>query len=286
MPPPNDAGWASHAGRKTFDQVLADAIRELSSTGYTSPEQINRWTDELRRAAEFELGPNWHADPQTRAKLDAIFTKLIERGGIETYVPGVSRFTLNMVRPHLRAELDRRIVAAADLIKLHREEAVERALARFRGWSTSIPVGGDETIDKRETKASIGKSLTQLNFERRRCETDQGMKLIANIAEIVATDNGAIAGIWHDHGEHDRSYNARKEHMARAGKIFVVRDNWAMREGIMKLDGHQYMDEVTRPAQEVSCRCFYQWITSPRRLPDSMLTRKGQEWVAAGRMAA
>ena len=284
MPPPEGTRWPGRGyGLRSFRQVLADAIAELSITGYVSTEQIERWADELRRAAEYELGPDWRVDRETRAKLDALFEKIIDRGRITDYVPGVSRFDLSMVKHALRAELDRRILAAADLIKLHRREAVERTLQRFRGWATAIPPGGDGTIDKRETRASVSKSLRQLGFERRRVDIDQGYKLVSNIAEIVAQDQGAIAAIWHDHGEHDKSYNARKEHLARSGKLFLVRDSWAIREGLVRRGSRPYTDDIERPGQAVFCRCWYQWITSPRRLPDDCLTRAGQEWVVAGR---
>lgn len=284
MPPPEGTRWPGRGYElRSFRQVLADAIAELSITGYVSTEQIERWANELRRAAEYELGPDWRVDMDTRAKLDALFAKIVDRGRISDYVPGVSRFDLSMVKPALRAELDRRILAAADLIKLHRREAVERTLQRFRGWATAIPPGGDGTIDKRETRASVSKSLRHLGFERRRVDIDQGYKLVSNIAEIVAQDQGAIAAIWHDHGEHDKSYNARKEHLARSGKLFLVRDSWAIREGLVRRGSRPYVDDIERPGQAVFCRCWYQWITSPRRLPDDCLTRAGQEWVSAGR---
>lgn len=285
--PPNDSGhFPGHP--RSYREALADAIAELSATGYISEQRIRYWVDVIRRAAELEMGSGHAIDADTKAKMESIFARLIDRQKIAEYVPDVTRFGLSIARPQLRAELDRRIVAAVNQIKLDRREAVEKTLRRFSGWATSIPPGGDDTIDKRETRVSIGKSMAQLSFERRRCETDQGHKLIANISEIVATDSGAIAGIWHDHGEHDRSYNARKEHLARSGNLFLVRDSWAIEKGLIKRGSRPYMDEIERPGFLVSCRCFYQWITSPRRVPDECLTKKGQEFIAAGtaRMAA
>ena len=120
--------------------------------------------------------------------------------------------------------------------------------------------------------------MAQFKFERRRVDVDQGHKLIANVSNLVATDAGAIAGIWHSHGEHDRSYNARKEHLARAGKLYLIRDSWAHRDGLVK-PMHGYMDEIDMVGQLPFCRCFYQYVTSPRRLPDEMLTRAGQRWI-------
>ena len=219
---------------KSFRLLLAEAIRDISATGYVSAEQIEAWIIRLRNAAERELGPEEQIDRETADRLRAAFTKLVDGGRIDQYVPGVSRFNLAMVKPRLYAELDRRIVAAADLIKIDRKRAVQATLDRFAGWSTSIPPGGDATIDKVETRTSIGKSIAHVKYQQQLVQNDQGHKLVANIAEIVAVDGGAIAGIWNDHGEHDKNYNARKEHLARSGKIYLVRNSWAHDQGLIK----------------------------------------------------
>ena len=134
-------------------------------------------------------------------------------------------------------------------------------------------------------KSKIGDDLARLKLEKRLAAIDQAAKLQANASHIVATDAGAIGGIWHSHGEHDKSYDARKDHLARAGKIYLIRDSWADRDGLLKpVNG--YMDEITMPAQEFCCRCFYQYVTSPRRLPPEFLTQKGRDWIEKGRAAA
>lgn len=266
----------------TFRQLLAQAIADIAETGYISREAIDAWIIRLRNAAEREFGPEEYIHRDMARALGAIFDRL-DRGKIADFVPGVSRYKLAMIKPQLHAELDRRIMAATDLIKLRRGEAVDRTLARLLGWSTSIPPGGDETIDKHETRTHIGESIARFKFERRRVDIDQSQKLIANISDIVAKDAGAIAGIWHSHGEHDTSYDARKDHLARANKIYVVRDSWARHEGLVT-KGAGYTDEITAPAQEPFCRCWYEWILSPRQLPDTLLTTRGQQWIANSRM--
>jgi hypothetical protein len=272
------------AAQPAFHEVLAHAISEIAATGYVQPDRIDYWAARLRNAAEQALGAEEVINRDTARRLGAVYDRLIERGKIVERVPEVSRFTLVQVKPKLRAELDRRIIASADLIKMDRRGAVEHTLDRLRGWSTSIPPGGDDTIDKRQVRATLGKPISEFKYARRRVDIDQSHKLIANISEIVANDAGAIAGIWHDHGEHDKAYDARKEHLARAGKIFLVRDSWAHKQGLLRaVNG--FTDEIDRPAQLVFCRCFYQWLTSLRRLPDEFLTRAGQEFVL-GRLAA
>ena len=271
----------------TFSQVLSRAVRDIAERGYTDAERIERWTAEIRRAALAELGPDERAEFASNFSLDAIFKRLFDRGKITDYVPGVTRYTLEIVKPKARAELDRRILASADLIKLRRRESIEGTLARFAGWSTSIPPGGANVIDLREVRANIAKPLAREKYERRRVLIDQGHKLLANVNHIVATEAGAIAGEWHDHGEHDPSYDARKTHMARARKIYLMRGSWALERKYIK-PLHGYMDEITAPGEEVSCKCFYRYIASLRRLPDEFLTDKGREWIrtSASRAAA
>jgi len=263
-----------------FQQVLRDAVADVSTRGYVSAEQIDFWRGLLRNAAERETPSEAQIDAMMRDAMGAIFRHEIDNARIVRRVPGVSRYSLAMVRPQLRGELDRRIMASADLIKLRRKDAIEKTLARFAGWSTSIPAGGAGEVDKRETKEAIGKGVAQFRFEQRRVAIDQGHKLVSNVAHIVALDSGAIAGIWHSHWR-QAGYAARPDHKARDERVYAVRDSWAIRDGLMN-KGAGYLDDMTAAGEEPFCRCFVEYITSPRRLPDTMLTRKGQEWLADG----
>lgn len=265
----------------SFRTLLTAAINDLAANGYVSAEKLSEWIALLRNAAERELGSDKEVDAQLRQSLGRVFERFVNGRKLESVVPGVGRYTLAMVKPQLRAELDRRILASADLIKYHRQEAIDRTLRRFAGWSTSIPVGGDEDVNRRDVKAHVGKALVNYRYHKRLVDTDQGHKLVANVADLVATEAGAIAAVWNSHGAHDHSYNARKTHLDRNGKTYLIRDSWAHREGLVK-PLHGFTDDMTTPGQEVNCRCWYTYLTSPRRLPDAMLTRKGQEWVQKG----
>jgi hypothetical protein len=276
MPPPDDVG--AYYRSTSFARVLADAVADIAESGYVDAERIEAWASLLRAVAERELHSPERIEERMREAMTAIYDRLVERGKVVDRVPGVSRFTLAMIRPALRAELDRRILASADLIKLNRAESIEKTLQRFRGWSTSIPPGGAGVIDKREVRTRIGKSVAQARFEERRVQIDQGAKLASNISEIVATDNGAIAAEWRSHFR-QVGYDYREEHRAIDGHIFVVRGNWAIEKGLMQLSGRRYIDDIERPAQLPFCRCFYRWITSLRRIPPDMLTEKGSAWL-------
>ena len=88
----------------------------------------------------------------------------------------------------------------------------------------------------REIKADIAKPVRSQPFEKRRVIIDQTAKLNSNINYLVASDNRAIAVAW-DANAGRPNYSHRKEHLARDGKIYVLRDGWAYRQGLITRGG-------------------------------------------------
>lgn len=268
-----------------FLRTLERAISWFSDHGYEDEVALDEWSATLRRLAESEEMPV----EALRAKLRDVLTRkldqLLDGRKITEMVPGVSRYTIDRVRPELRAELDRRITASADLIRLNRRAAIDKTLQRFRGWTTSIPAGGDTAIDKRQARSEIGKAFRQSTFEERRVAIDQGHKLVANVAAVVAEQSGAIAAEWHSHWRQP-GYDYRPDHKERDGRVYAIRGCWAIDGGFARKGKAGYLDDITQPAQEPYCRCFVRYITTLRGLPDDMLTHKGQEALAPIRAAA
>ena len=235
-----------------FRDLLAEALEHFAEVGFTSESDLQDWVFRLRAALEAELP----TDRDLRGALSAALEKAFGRemkSGVFQRVPGVAKFTIDRIAPRLRAELDRRIFAGLDLIKLNRKAAVEKTLQRFTGWVSSVPHGGAAKVNLRETNSEIRKPTSRLKFEARRVAIDQSHKLVSAISAVAAMQEGAIGAIWHDRGEHDHGYDARPEHLARSGKLFLVRDSWAMEEGLVKKGGHEYVDEVDQPAEKVYC---------------------------------
>jgi hypothetical protein len=240
-----------------FQSVLTAAVEDMIQNGFDSVERVARWTRLIREAAERSLIPPESLDQRLRDALAETYRKMVEKDGIVKFHPGIERFTLERIKPALRAELDRRILASADLIKLNREQAVDKTIQRFQGWATSIPKGGTENADKRDTKDRVRKALAQLPFEERRVLIDQGHKLTSTISEILASDGGAIAGRWVSHFTQP-GYNYREDHKDRdfreTGNVYLVRDSWAHRAGYVKPQpGVGFTDDITKPAEEPFC---------------------------------
>lgn len=268
----------------TFQQVLTAAINDIAEHGFDSVERVKFWTDAITEAAERSIRSAAQIENDIKRGLSALYRAQVERGGILSRHPGVPAYRLQQVAPRLHAELSRRIFASADLIKLNRAKAIGETIQRFQGWATSVPAGGSDAVSKREQKASVYKSLASLPFEERRVVIDQGHKFVASLNNILATDAGAIALIWHSHWR-EANYNYREDHKERDGLVYLLRDNWAQQKGLVKPGPAGYYDEITAVGEEVFCRCYAQYIYSLRKLPEDMLTAKGKSELERVRVA-
>jgi hypothetical protein len=266
---------------KTFAQTVTEAVADISQRGYTSPDQIAEWMRVIREAAMRSLTPPHVLEDALKSTFGRIYARMIDKGAILKYHEGIPRFAIDQLRPRLRAELDRRIMASAGLIKLNRTSAIEKTLQRFAGWATSVPPGGSDVIAKSPVKSDIRKALVSLPFEERRVAIDQGQKFAADLSHIIAMDQNAIAGIWR---HHYKRY-PRKPHEARDGHILLVRHSWAHAKGLVKPGPDGFTDDVERPGELVYCGCSYEWVYNLRRLPNDMLTEKGRQSLIAARAA-
>ena len=266
-------------GTKSFNETLNDAFNDLSLHGFDSAARVEFWAQKIREAARGAMASPDQMDKWVRAGLGAVYKRLVDNGELLRMNKGVSRYTLEKVKPKLRGELDRRMAMSRSLIKLNRDKVIEEEVQRWTGWASSIPAGGSSQIDKKEEKDKLKASLASLPFKERRVLIDQGHKMTASLNEIVAVGGGALAGIWHSQWRRP-DYDYREDHKERDKQLFVVRGNWAMEKGLMKLDGHKYTDEITKPGEEIFCSCNYSWIYNLSSLPESMLTAKGKEELA------
>ncbi|VWB07348.1 hypothetical protein [Burkholderia lata] len=265
----------TNAGR-TFQEVLTEAVRDISENGYNDPARLDDWLRKLRFAALADLPTPEEIQNRMQLAMQTVFNRTFSKSSMLKYHPGVPVFTVDRLKPYAREELDRRIRASVNLIKLNREEAVEKMLRRASGWMTSIPDQGSRVVDKVDVKEHIAKPIQQIKYEARRVSIDQGHKLVNAINTVVATQNGAIAGKWRSHYKR-AGYDYREDHKERDSKIYLVRDSWAHDQGLVKRGEAGYTDEITQPGEEVFCQCYWVWIYALRELPEPMLTIKGKD---------
>lgn len=264
------------ARRKSFNVVMSEAIADMIDHGFDTMDRVDTWQAKIRKAAEASLLPEAELTDMLRDGLSDVYERLVGQGKIAERHPGVSRFTIEKMKPELRKLLDQRIMASANLIKLNRKQSIDKTLQRFAGWATSIPNGGTTQAKKKEVREGIRKSLVSLPFEERRVLIDQGHKLSAAISEVVAIGGQAIAARWRSHWRQP-GYDYREDHRDRDQRIYLLRDTWATDAGLVKPGNNGYYDKITKAGEEPFCRCFIVWIYALRDLPDDMLTVKGKK---------
>lgn len=261
----------------SFFETITLAVSDITANGFDSEERVASWVRKIREAAERDLTPINVLEAELKRILLLRYQRTVESGAIWKLHPDVALFTRDRVKPKLRSELDRRMAVARNLIKDNREEAIAQTARRFTGWASSIPAGGSLVVDKNPVKTDIRKALAQLPFAERRVAIDQGYKMISAVSNIIATDGGAIAVSWNDHGHTDHSYDARKEHLARQGYVYAIKNNWAINQGLMSKGPHGYYEDTEGFGNLVYCRCFGTYYYAIRRLPPEMVTQKGRD---------
>ena len=269
----------------TVQEILTEAVRDLSEHGFDSETRLNDWLGRLRKAIRSNTKSPPAMEEAIRDALGSIYRRLTEKGQVLKQHPGIGKFTIDRIAPRLHLELERRIIASSQLIKLNCDEMREKTLRRLAGWATSIPKGGSETVDKRKVKQEIYKPIASQPFEVRRLLIDQGHKLNASISATIAEANGVIAKQWHSRWRRP-GYNYREDHKERDENYYLVRGSWAQEQGFVKPRPNGYTDEITQVAEEPFCSCFYTSLYHLRQLPEDMLTEKGKEAIKAARAAA
>lgn len=267
------------SSRSRFYRVLTAAVADITTHGFDSERRLEHWMRELRQAAIESMIPEARLARELEESLGRVFRRVTSASALRLKHRGIQAYRLEQVRPHLRSELDRRILASANLIKLNREQALAETLRRFAGWSTSIPAGGTEVAKREKVRKDVRKSLAGLPFVERRVIIDQGHKLSAAVSNIIATDGGAIAIVWHSHWR-EIGYDYRPSHRERDEKVYGLRDSWAEKAGYVKRGEDGWYDEITAVGEEVFCRCYGTYVYSLGELvkiAPRMLTDKGRE---------
>jgi hypothetical protein len=260
-----------------FTDLLTDYIRKIADNGIG--DSLGFMTGQLRLALDRSVPSDAEQLGRIRKVLTASVKKALAPHRLGRAHPDVSAITIQHIQPYFRTELERRILANADLIKLNRSQAIDKTLQRFAGWASSVPIKGSEAIDRREVRSNIGKSVQQLDYERRRREIDQGHKMVAAIDAVIAMQSGAIAKRWHSNYR-QAGYDYREDHKERDGKWYAIRGNWALKDGLMVVGPNGYSDEITAEAEEPYCQCSCVWTRNLRKLPPDMLTKKGEAYLA------
>ena len=93
----------------TFYEVVTAAIADFMQYGFDNQKRLDFWIEKLREAAVKSLITEKEMQKEIERSLSQVYSRLVTKGGLLN--ANVSKFTLDKLKPKLRAELDRRIMA-------------------------------------------------------------------------------------------------------------------------------------------------------------------------------
>lgn len=256
-----------------YRKVVVAAVQDIALHGYDSPERIARWAEAIASSARDTLAPERDLERQLTQVLEQVYRRQVGQRQLLKSHFGAEGFALDRAQYVLRRELEKRLLVAAELVKSNRDLAIKETVRRFQGWATSLPEGGRK-LDRGDAAAAILKYLKNLPSADRRIILDQGRKLASGLSQALAISGNAVGGYWSSKWRQP-GYDFREDHRDRDLEFFLLRDNWAITQGFMKLGGHKYTSSITAPGEEPNCQCHYRWVYSLSGVPEACLTKKG-----------
>ncbi len=150
--------------------------------------------------------------------------------------------------------------------------------AMLREFLEQVPIGGTKDKAIKGKIAEIKKELRSLAKWDRIFYIYKAISFLSEIEYIFVLTKNPLAAIWRygnldAQGEYQKTYN----HQQRDGRVYAIRGSWAIEKGFMKVGPAGYLDEISRPHQEVGCMCSLRWVVNVDDLPDEMITDKGRQ---------
>jgi hypothetical protein len=144
-----------------------------------------------------------------------------------------------------------------------------------RAFLRDIPAGGTKNTFELKEITRLKKELSSLIGWEELFGVYKAASFPAEVDYIFGIEKHPLAAEWRynqldTQGEYKKTYN----HERLDGRVYAVADNWAIQKGLMVAGPDGYVDDITRPCQEVGCMCSLSWIYSLRELPDAMVTPK------------
>jgi hypothetical protein len=146
-----------------------------------------------------------------------------------------------------------------------------------RAFLRDIPAGGTKNTFELKEITRFKKELSSLIGWEELFGVYKAASFPAEVDYIFGIEKHPLAAVWRynqldTQGEYKKTYN----HERLDGRVYAVADNWAIQKGLMVAGPDGYVDDITRPCQEVGCMCSLSWIYSLRELPDAMVTPKAR----------
>jgi hypothetical protein len=178
--------------------------------------------------------------------------------------------------PSIRKRLEWCVLNYKVEATVYLDEQIRECDAMVQQFLERVPMGGTKDKDTKSRITEIKKELLPLAKWDRLFYAHKAMSFPAEVEFLFSLEGNPIAAIWHYNPVDEQTdYPTTYDHKHRDGLVYAARGNWAIAKGLMKTGPSGYLDEISRPSQEIGCMCYLQWVYSIGRLPANMMTEKG-----------
>jgi hypothetical protein len=156
------------------------------------------------------------------------------------------------------------------------DERLRQCNAMVDQFLEQVPMGGTKDKEIKSRIGEIKKELRTLAKWDRLFYVYKARSFPAEVEFLFSLEGNPIAAIWHYKPiDEQTDYPKTYDHKQRDELVYAVRGNWAITKGLMKAGPNGYLDEISRPSQEIGCMCYLGWLYSISDLPTNMVTEKG-----------
>jgi hypothetical protein len=178
--------------------------------------------------------------------------------------------------PSIRERFEWSISNYSVQAKRYLDEQFSELQALLEQLIEQVPIGGTKDRAITGQVSEIKEEIRQLAKWDKLFNIYKAESFPSEVEYLFALEGKPIAAIWRyseadEQGEYRKTYS----HKERDGRVYVVRDNWALAKGLMTAEPYGYIDEVSHPNQEIGCMCSLQWLYAISDLPTNMVTEKG-----------
>ena len=269
---------------KALAAIINAAINEILKTG-SSPDTKKRLKDGLAQALDEAAAQPTDAIDYLQRHYKKYLDSVIRYRGLpvcsivssdgtqsDRSIEGIGmEGKFELFEPKIYCIFEECIKDVESQAKSFRQQIILSALNTFDEWAQSIPKGGTKDKSFREDAGYVRQELKSVQKWENFYFSLKGQNFSNRISRLVDEAN-AIAAIWHcseycgDDCNHSR-YN---------GKTYIIRGNFASKEGFIAEEKVKYTDELPIPRND-GCNCHYEYIYRLKKLQTTLLSPKGKE---------
>ena len=181
--------------------------------------------------------------------------------------------------PALRALLDDHVDSYAEQASVFFAKQKSAFDAQLSAFLSEIPDGGTEAAVVRTHVNPIKRALSDVLEWGAKMRRLQSISFVSEVNDFLTPAGGdALAMTWH----YSRPTCLVPSHEALHDRVYLVRDSWALKQGLLRADAG-FVEDTRKFRREIGCMCSSSWLFYLPSLPEYLLTPAGVAKLEKGR---